>query len=769
MPSPSLSSVSCSSPRESPLVDMPSIAETFVNVRYASPSSLSSLSSLIDPLVDEDKSQPCHVQDMTTPPPDEFGGPAIVTAGSNNNNSTRPSTIPSCASSLVSTLTTTPDDCTTTTISTTPCLTTTAIPTKKTAACKQSSSFRLLSSPLSSPLVKKPSSSVAIARPNTDITIKTKPIQFINNTAPVVPRPKPAVVGLGTYVQTPSAIQQKTRRQLREDGKIKRYSNCFIKYRTRMHPLIVAKYGNQNNKEISKLAGQCWREEPEWVKSFYRQQAKEEKQKHEALYPNYKYTPARTSVTTTVAVSKVKESGCDGSNHDPTPGSSVVLQEGHRRSDADPTIGHDEGASAQLDALGVERASSFNVEINPKPTREGLADKKTGARTAPTPTKSSKKRSFVVTETALHEFMGDSDLTAKKPPKYKNKSMTRSSRANRIKSDADAAIDITMKRTTSISSIPTALHHPPSSSEVVYHPRITSTEFSKEFAFVMQGSSMAMPLYDQTESSMMSPLSGCLPIGYSPMLPMSTEFPLAAFLNTPLEFEISLPTKTPSNDIHNSFQALASPASDPSHSQSLNLGLTMDNMTVGLTPVNPSIDISEGMGMQQDLILPFLTSSINGTTTTASDLDLNFPWDFGTLAEPTAMAIWCHSGIPASASTSLSTPDPILMPASIRNSSNAFQFCVSDSSPSVSTDGTSTTEWIMSSLSAPSPETAIPSSIVTCDGTSVALDRHCQTILETEAHAYTDEELRMSIDYYERVLEVQKKRLALQQQQRAKS
>ncbi|ORZ26275.1 high mobility group box domain-containing protein, partial [Lobosporangium transversale] len=72
-----------------------------------------------------------------------------------------------------------------------------------------------------------------------------------------------------------------------------RSSNCFIKYRTQMHPLIVAKYGNQNNKEISKLAGQAWRKEPEWVKSIYRQQAIEEKLKHEALYPTYKYSPSR--------------------------------------------------------------------------------------------------------------------------------------------------------------------------------------------------------------------------------------------------------------------------------------------------------------------------------------------------------------------------------------------------------------------------------------------------------------------------------------------
>ncbi|KAK3815289.1 MAG: high mobility group box domain-containing protein, partial [Benniella sp.] len=75
--------------------------------------------------------------------------------------------------------------------------------------------------------------------------------------------------------------------------KIKRPSNCFIKYRTQVLPEIVARFGNQNNKEISKLAAQCWKEEPEWVKSHFRQQALEEQRMLKALYPSYKYNPSR--------------------------------------------------------------------------------------------------------------------------------------------------------------------------------------------------------------------------------------------------------------------------------------------------------------------------------------------------------------------------------------------------------------------------------------------------------------------------------------------
>ncbi|KAK3837117.1 MAG: high mobility group box domain-containing protein, partial [Linnemannia elongata] len=88
-------------------------------------------------------------------------------------------------------------------------------------------------------------------------------------------------------------MQQKARKKIREEGKVKRTSNCFILYRTHIHPIIVARYGHQNNKEISRLAGRYWKNEPESVKSFYRQQAAEEKVRHAALYPSYKYTPAK--------------------------------------------------------------------------------------------------------------------------------------------------------------------------------------------------------------------------------------------------------------------------------------------------------------------------------------------------------------------------------------------------------------------------------------------------------------------------------------------
>ncbi|KAF9099402.1 hypothetical protein BGX23_002420 [Mortierella sp. AD031] len=123
-----------------------------------------------------------------------------------------------------------------------------------------------------SPTAKRPNASSSFSTP----ALAKPQLQFINKSAPAMSRPKPQQ-GAGVYVQTQSAIQQRVRKRLREEGKVKRSSNCFIKYRTYMHPIIVARFGNQNNKEISRLAGRCWKNEPESVKSIYRQQAAEEK------------------------------------------------------------------------------------------------------------------------------------------------------------------------------------------------------------------------------------------------------------------------------------------------------------------------------------------------------------------------------------------------------------------------------------------------------------------------------------------------------------
>ncbi|KAG0012817.1 hypothetical protein BGZ82_002403 [Podila clonocystis] len=187
------------------------------------------------------------------------------------------------------------------------------------------------------------------------------PLQFINKVAPVVSRP---VEPIGPYVQSQSAIRQKARKQIREEGKIKRYSNCFIKYRTDMHPQIVGQYGHQNNKEISRLAGIWWRNETEEVKRIYRQQAQDEKLKHASIYPNYKYTPAKVAQSKSESLSTT-EGGVEKSS----------------------------GGEAQTDKQTVHSSTSAG-------TPEGELKKRK---------EKPKEKPYFVNETPLHAFNGDTD------------------------------------------------------------------------------------------------------------------------------------------------------------------------------------------------------------------------------------------------------------------------------------------------------------------------------------------------------------------------
>ncbi|KAF9411000.1 hypothetical protein BGZ94_001466 [Podila epigama] len=139
-----------------------------------------------------------------------------------------------------------------------------------------------------------------------------KTIQFINTLSPPQQR---RVEVQGPYVPSQSAKKQKARKLLRDRGKIKRSSNCFIRYRTDVQPEIVKRYGQQNNKEISRLAGIWWKNEAEEVKSHYRKLAQEEKEKHALIFPNYKYTPSKTNTKKAPEVHDASSSPGEGSHN----------------------------------------------------------------------------------------------------------------------------------------------------------------------------------------------------------------------------------------------------------------------------------------------------------------------------------------------------------------------------------------------------------------------------------------------------------------------
>ncbi|KAG0321545.1 hypothetical protein BGZ97_011050 [Linnemannia gamsii] len=93
------------------------------------------------------------------------------------------------------------------------------------------------------------------------------------------------------FPPTASALHQKRRKALKQELRVPRPKNCFMLYRSKVLPMIMAELGNINNKIISKIAAERWRAESEPVKTWYRNMAKYGKEEHARNNPGYKYAP----------------------------------------------------------------------------------------------------------------------------------------------------------------------------------------------------------------------------------------------------------------------------------------------------------------------------------------------------------------------------------------------------------------------------------------------------------------------------------------------
>ncbi|KAI9106051.1 high mobility group box domain-containing protein, partial [Phlyctochytrium arcticum] len=77
----------------------------------------------------------------------------------------------------------------------------------------------------------------------------------------------------------------------KEKKRIPRPANSFMTYRTEKQREVLQQHAGVNNKDVSIIIGEMWRNEPESVKEYYRQKAEIGRQDHAIRYPDYKYTP----------------------------------------------------------------------------------------------------------------------------------------------------------------------------------------------------------------------------------------------------------------------------------------------------------------------------------------------------------------------------------------------------------------------------------------------------------------------------------------------
>ncbi|ORY01379.1 hypothetical protein K493DRAFT_209710, partial [Basidiobolus meristosporus CBS 931.73] len=79
----------------------------------------------------------------------------------------------------------------------------------------------------------------------------------------------------------------------RSTKRIPRPNNSFMTYRKEKQKAILDAHPGINNKEVSKIVGEMWRNESEAVKEYYRKKAEQGKKEHALRYPGYKYTPRK--------------------------------------------------------------------------------------------------------------------------------------------------------------------------------------------------------------------------------------------------------------------------------------------------------------------------------------------------------------------------------------------------------------------------------------------------------------------------------------------
>ncbi|KAK9710846.1 hypothetical protein K7432_008196 [Basidiobolus ranarum] len=103
--------------------------------------------------------------------------------------------------------------------------------------------------------------------------------------------PQPSTSPTQTDCETTMSLS--TKKSPHSPKRIPRPNNSFMTYRKDKQKSNLDAHPGINNKEVSKIVGEMWRNESEDIKEFYRKKAEQGKRDHALKYPGYKYTPRK--------------------------------------------------------------------------------------------------------------------------------------------------------------------------------------------------------------------------------------------------------------------------------------------------------------------------------------------------------------------------------------------------------------------------------------------------------------------------------------------
>ena len=118
--------------------------------------------------------------------------------------------------------------------------------------------------------------------------------------------PRVPLEDVAAWICRPTEFRQAEWRQRRDYPKMSRPMNAFILYHKAVSER-AKRYGNvESHQVISKITGASWQVESDEVKKRFNQLAELEKGHHAAAFPDYKYSPKRSSSAHNPVKSKAK-------------------------------------------------------------------------------------------------------------------------------------------------------------------------------------------------------------------------------------------------------------------------------------------------------------------------------------------------------------------------------------------------------------------------------------------------------------------------------
>ncbi|KAJ3053995.1 hypothetical protein HK097_002916 [Rhizophlyctis rosea] len=100
---------------------------------------------------------------------------------------------------------------------------------------------------------------------------------------------------------------------------IPRPANSFIRYRTARHAQVMSENPALSNCELSKIIAKMWKEEDDDVKKRYEAEAREGRERHREMFPEYRYRPRGQGEIVRRPGRRKKRDGDEGGSEEGSP------------------------------------------------------------------------------------------------------------------------------------------------------------------------------------------------------------------------------------------------------------------------------------------------------------------------------------------------------------------------------------------------------------------------------------------------------------------